>query len=145
MHYAFQDRDNLFLAMDYLSGGDLRFHLCLNKKKFNEPQSKFFISCLLLSLEYLHYNNIIHRDIKPENLVIDQNGYLYLTDMGIARLYRKDKTIIDTSGTPGYMAPEVINNKNHDLSADYFAIGVMGFEFMLGRVRKVFKLEAIFG
>ena len=135
MHYAFQDRDYLYLNMDYLSGGDLRYHLCRKKKRFSENESKFFISSLLLSLEYLHANNVMHRDIKPENLVLDSNGYLYLTDLGIAKIYNKEKQIIDSSGTPGYMAPEVINNKNHDLSVDYFAIGVMGYEFMLGRVR----------
>lgn len=85
MHYAFQDKDNLFIVLDYLSGGDLRFHIC-KQKRFNEEQSSkglinflgFFIACLLLGLEYLHYNNIIHRDIKPENLVFDYRGkYLF--------------------------------------------------------------------
>ena len=134
MHYAYQDRENLFLIMDYLSGGDLRYQLCKKKKFFSEKESKFFLSSLLLSLEYLHANNVMHRDIKPENLVLDDKGYCYLTDFGIAKVYNKDKTIIDSSGTPGYMAPEVITNKNHDLSVDYFALGVMGYEFMLGKV-----------
>lgn len=68
--------------------------------------------------------------------------------MGIARLFRKDKTIIDSSGTPGYMSPEVIINTTHDLSSDYFAIGVMIHEFMFckrpynGKSRKEIK-EAI--
>ena len=134
MHYAFQDRENLFLNMDYLSGGDLRYQLCKKKKLFTEKESKFFLSSLILSLEYLHSNNVMHRDIKPENLVLDDKGYLYLTDFGIAKVYNKDKVIIDSSGTPGYMAPEVITNKNHGLSVDYFAIGIMGYEFMLGKV-----------
>lgn len=144
MHWAFQDKDNLFIVMDYLAGGDLRYHIC-KQKKFNEEQSKFFISCLLLGLEYLHFNNIIHRDIKPENLVFDHKGYLYLTDMGIAKLYRKDKTIVDSSGTPGYMSPEVIINQPHDLCSDFFAIGVMLHEFMfckrpyVGKSRKEIK------
>ncbi len=77
----------------------------------------------------------MHRDIKPENLVLDEDGYLYLTDFGIAKIYNKDKPLIDSSGTPGYMAPEVITNKNHDITVDFFAIGVMGYEFMLGKVR----------
>jgi len=137
MHYAFQDRDHLYLNMDYLSGGDLRYHLCRKKKHFSEAEAKFFISSLLLALQYLHSNNVMHRDIKPENLVLDANGYLYLTDMGIAKLYNKDKELIDSSGTPGYMAPEVITNKNHGFGVDYFAIGVMVYEFMLGRVRNI--------
>jgi len=95
-------------------------------------------------LEYLHHNNIIHRDIKPENLVFDDKGYLYLTDMGIAKLYRPKFEIKDSSGTPGYMAPEVINNKDHDLTCDYFAIGVMVHEFMFCKVILNLILEAIF-
>jgi serum/glucocorticoid-regulated kinase 2 len=141
LHYAFQDKEHLYLVLDYLSGGDLRYHICQSKKKFSEDQtsklnyySEFFIACLLLALEYLHHNNIMHRDIKPENLVFDKDGYLYLTDLGIAKLCRTDKTIIDSSGTPGYMAPEVISNNNHDHLCDYFAVGVIAYEFMFVRV-----------
>ena len=69
MHYAFQDRDNLYIIMDYLIGGDLRYHFCI-KRNYTEEQGKFFIACLILSLEYIHNNNIIHRDLKPENLIL---------------------------------------------------------------------------
>jgi len=61
----------------------------------------------LLGLEFLHKNGIIHRDIKPENFVLDQSGYLRITDFGLARYWRPDNAS-DTSGTPGYMAPEVL-------------------------------------
>lgn len=70
MHYAFQDRENLYLVMDYLSGGDLRYHIC-RYRKFNEETTRFFVACLIAALEYIHEKNIIHRDIKPENLVIE--------------------------------------------------------------------------
>ncbi len=135
MHYAFQDREYLYLNMDYLSGGDLRYQLCKNKKHFSEIESKFFLSSLILSLEYLSSNNVVHRDIKPENLVLDNKGYLYLTDFGIAKVHNKEKNLIDSSGTPGYMAPEVITNKAHDICVDFFALGVMCYEFMMGKVR----------
>ena len=72
---AFQDYENLYLVMDLLTGGDLRYHYC-RIRRFTEEETKFFTSCLLLGLEYIHSNNIIHRDIKPENLVCDQNGYI---------------------------------------------------------------------
>jgi serine/threonine protein kinase len=56
----------------------------------------------MLGLDYLHMNGIIHRDIKPENLVLDSKGYVRITDLGIARVWRPDNAS-DTSGTPGYM------------------------------------------
>lgn len=101
MKYAFQDRENLYLIMDLLSGGDLRYHICKHRK-FTEQQTKFFAANIILALEYLHNNSIIHRDIKPENLVFDDKGYLRVTDFGIARIWNPENKK-DTSGTPGYM------------------------------------------
>ena len=143
---SFQDYDNLYLVMDLLTGGDLRYHIC-HKKQFNEEQSRFFSSCILLALEYIHANNIIHRDIKPENLVLDQKGYVRITDFGVAKKNTRDNSS-ETSATPGYMAPEVLCGLNHSFSVDFFALGVIIFEFMngyrpyLGRNRKEIK-EAV--
>ena len=143
---SFQDYDNLYLVMDLLTGGDLRYHIC-HKKQFNEDQSRFFSSCILLGLEYIHKNNIIHRDIKPENLVLDEKGYVRITDFGVAKKNLKDNSS-ETSGTPGYMAPEVLCALNHSFQVDFFALGVIIFEFMngyrpyLGRNRKEIK-EAV--
>ena len=131
MHFSFQDNDHLYITMDLLTGGDLRYHLC-RKKKFSEPETKFFIACIILSLEYIHTNNIIHRDLKPENLVMDNKGYVKLTDFGIAKFYVKEN-YKETSGTPGYMAPEVMCSQNHTIAVDYFALGVIGYEFMNGK------------
>ena len=89
MQCAFQDKENLYLVMDYLPGGDLRYHIG-RMRRFNELQTKFFTGCLLLALYDLHQNNIIHRDIKPENLVLDRRGYMRVTDLGIARLRRDE-------------------------------------------------------
>ena len=127
---AFQDYENLYLLMEFFSGGDLRYQFN-SDHTFTENEIKFFISCLLLSLEYIHSNNIIHRDIKPENLVFDGKGYLHLTDFGIAKIIN-EQNISDTSGTPGYMAPEVIQGKNHSFPVDFFAIGVIGYELLIG-------------
>lgn len=134
MHYAFQDMDNLYLVMDLLTGGDMRYHLSkMNHKKmtFNEEQAKFFVACILLALDYTHGNNVLHRDLKPENFVLDSKGYLRLTDYGIAKFFSKENSS-ETSGTPGYMAPEVMCAQNHTIAVDYFALGVFAFEMMFG-------------
>ncbi|CAK88737.1 unnamed protein product (macronuclear) [Paramecium tetraurelia] len=131
MWYAFQDRENLFLIIDLLTGGDLRFHLG-KMRRFSEAQTKFFVACILLALTYLHQNGIIHRDLKPENLVLDEDGYMRLTDLGIARM-NKGNNAGDTSGTPGYMAPEVMCRMDHSVVVDYYALGVITYELMLGR------------
>ena len=130
MQCAFQDRENLYLVMDLMPGGDLRYHMNVNKR-FSEVQAKFFVGCVVLGLEYLHVNRVIHRDIKPENLVLDGKGYVRITDFGIARVYQPANAG-ETSGTPGYMAPEVICHQNHSFAADYFALGVIVHECMLG-------------
>ena len=151
MACAFQDYENLYLVMDLLTGGDLRYHLC-RLQKFSENETKFFFACLLLGLEYIHGNNIIHRDIKPENLVCEENGYIRITDFGVAKIVKEENSS-ETSGTPGYMAPEVLFAQNHSFPVDFFAIGIMGYEFMygerpyLGKNRKeikqlVFKKQA---
>lgn len=92
--------------MDLVTGGDLRYHLS-KRKRFTEAETKFFVSNIVVGLEYMHNNGVLHRDIKPENLLLDENGYVHITDMGISRLWSPDNSH-DTSGTPGYMAPEVM-------------------------------------
>jgi serine/threonine protein kinase len=92
-----------------MTGGDLRFHIG-KKKRFNEEQTsilgfiilEFMMACMIVGLEYMHNNGVVHRDIKPENLVMDQNGYVRITDLGIARIWTPENSQ-DTSGTPGYM------------------------------------------
>ena len=102
------------------------------------------MACIVLGLEYIHNNKVIHRDIKPENLVLDDKGYLRITDFGVAKVFQKENSS-ETSGTPGYMAPEVMCAQNHSYVVDYFAIGVIAFEFMygvrpyLGKSRKEIK------
>ena len=128
---AFQDYENLYLLLDLLTGGDLRYHYN-SPHIFSENEIRFFISCVILSLEYIHENNIIHRDIKPENLLYDEKGYVHLTDFGIAKI-KKNENSSETSGTPGYMAPEVLMGKNHSFTVDFYAIGIIGYEFLMGK------------
>ena len=131
MYYSFQDLENLFFILDYKECSDLRYYYS-KEFKFNEEQSKFFISCLILSLEYIHTNKIIHRDLKPENLILDNNGYLYLTDFGIAKKIDNNKDIDkDEKGTLGYMSPEILFRQKYSFTADYFSLGIILYELML--------------
>ncbi len=130
MMFSFQDENNLYLVMNLFTGGDLRYQI--NKlRSFTESESKFFMGCLVLGLEVIHANEIIHRDIKPENLVLDYKGYLKITDFGIARKQVKQNSN-ETSGTPGYMAPEVMSFQNHTVVVDYYAMGIICYELMMG-------------
>ena len=123
----------MYLVLDLLTGGDLRYQIGHHRKRyFSEQQTKFFISCIIESLIYIHSKNIIHRDIKPENLVFDSKGYLHTTDFGIAKFMSK-KNRNETSGTPGYMAPEVMKGLDHTKSVDFFAVGVITYELMMGK------------
>ena len=132
LNFSFQDKEYLYLVLDYLPGGDLRYYL--NKEiNFSENQIKFFISNIILALNYIHSKNIIHRDIKPENLVFDGRGYLHLTDFGISRKIKSGKNIIDKSGTPGYLAPEVLIKKPQNFSTDFFSVGIICYEIILGK------------
>ena len=132
MHLAFQDPIFLYIVMDFLPGGDLRYHLS-KQRTFSEAETRFFIACLIAGLEYLHLNDVAHRDIKPENLVFDDKGYLKLTDLGISRVVKDEELIRDSSGTPGYMAPETICRLPHGKCADFFAVGAIAYECMTGR------------
>ena len=132
LYYSYQDTDYLYLILDYLPGGCLRYHL-IEQKIFTENQIKFFISNLILALEYIHTNDIIHRDIKPENLIFDENGYLHLTDFGIARKTNMGPVLCDISGTPGYTPPEMILNEPQNQISEYFNIGIITYELVFGK------------
>mmetsp|Transcript_18611 Transcript_18611/g.18587 ORF Transcript_18611/g.18587 Transcript_18611/m.18587 type:complete len:125 (+) Transcript_18611:387-761(+) len=115
MHHAFQNENYLFLTMDWKSGGDLRYQMI--KNKFVEEEAKFLVSCIVLVLEYIHSHNVIHRDVKPENLLFDEEGYVYLADFGEAKIWDKEMPH-DKSGTPGYIAPEVVFEQDYSYTAD---------------------------
>ena len=132
---SFQDNDNLYLVMDLLLGGDMRYHInkkAIYNRKIDENQLKFIAGCVLLGLNYIHENKIIHKDIKPENLVYDSEGYIHITDFGISKIYHPDNGK-ENSGTPGYMAPEVLFNKDHDFCVDFFSLGVCLYELLMGK------------
>ena len=130
LYYTFQDKNNLYMILDYLPGGDLR-NLMKKYDFFSEEEIKFITGCVIFGLEYLHLNNIIHRDIKPENLIIDEKGYIRISDFGISTYINNPNLNNDISGTFGYIAPERYDNfKKISFESDYFSLGVIIYELM---------------
>ena len=137
LYFSFQDKENVFLILDYLPGGSLRSHsprVYPQVAIFSEIQIKFLISNIILSLEYIHNQRIIHRDLKPENLLFDDEGYLHLTDFGISKIYKSDDSpILDISGTPGYISPEMIKGEPQNFVSDFFGLGIVTYELIFGK------------
>lgn len=131
IYFAFQDNDYLYLAVELVTGADLGYHM--KKRKFKEVQAKFIIASIIVSLEYLHNNNILHRNVQPSNVLIDKKGYVKLSDFVLARELTEHNAS-DTSGSPDYMAPEIMCRQNYSFSSDYYALGVIGYQMMLRRM-----------
>ena len=121
--------------MDYLAGGDLRYHIC-RYRKFEEETTRFFVACLVAGLEYVHDKNIIHRDIKPENLLFSTKDPLTriikVSDFGLARFISMETLATTTCGTPGYVAPEILEQRPYGKACDYWSIGVVLYILLCG-------------
>ncbi|XP_037544191.1 serine/threonine-protein kinase 32B [Nematolebias whitei] len=104
--YSFQDEEDMFMVVDLLLGGDLRYHLQQNVH-FSESTVKLYICELALALGYLCSKHIIHRDIKPDNILLDEHGHVHLTDFNIAAIVKEDLKATSIAGTKPYMGPEV--------------------------------------
>lgn len=129
LKYALQDEENLYLIMDLMLGGDLKFHL-INKGRFQEKRARFYAAEVLLGLEQVHRASIIYRDMKLENVLLDHKGHCRISDLGLA-VVTKVK-IKGYAGTPGYTAPEMIRNKLYGPGADIFSYGVMLYRMLCG-------------
>ncbi|KAM3861855.1 rhodopsin kinase GRK1-like [Diretmus argenteus] len=132
--YAFQTKEELCLVMTIMNGGDLKYHIYLvneNNPGFVEPRACFYIAQIIQGMEHLHQKRIIYRDLKPENVLLDNEGNVRISDLGLAVELKEDKTHTKGyAGTPGYMAPEMVKGEKYDTSVDYFTLGVTLFEFM---------------
>jgi beta-adrenergic-receptor kinase len=130
LKYSFQDNDTLYLVMDLMMGGDLKYHL--NKEeKFSEVRSRFYAAEILLGLEHIHSKGIIYRDMKLENILLDSKGHCKVSDLGLA-VMTKDR-VKGYAGTPGYTAPEVILMQPYDKMCDFFSFGVLIYRLLSGR------------
>lgn len=85
LYFCFQTKLNLYIVMQYCAGGD--FYNVINRqpnKCLTESQTKFYASCVLVALEYLHFYGIIYRDLKPENILMHESGHIILTDFDLS-------------------------------------------------------------
>nr|POF07085.1 isoform 2 of camp-dependent protein kinase catalytic subunit alpha [Quercus suber] len=129
---SFQDTDALYMLLDYCPGGEV-FSYLRRARRFNEPTSQFYGAEIVLILEFLHEKEgVAYRDLKPENILIDAEGHLKLVDFGFAKKIG-DRETYTLCGTPEYLAPEVIRNTGHGTAVDWWAFGILIYEFLVGQ------------
>lgn len=131
MEYVFQTEFQIFFVMKFMRGGELLLHL-RKDRKFTESRSKIYAYCIALALGHLHEQKIIYRDIKPENILMGEDGYISLTDFGLAKVLEANEVANSFCGTPEYMAPEIIDDTGHSYPIDWWALGVLVYEMMVG-------------
>lgn len=129
MRWHAKDDCCLYMLFEYVSGGEL-FSYLRNAGRFDNGTANFYACEIVLALEYLHQLQIVYRDLKPENLLLDRDGHLKITDFGFAKKL-KDRTWT-LCGTPEYLAPEIIQSKGHNKAVDWWALGVLIYEMVVG-------------
>ena len=130
---AFQDEKYLYIISDFIQGGDLYYHLHLSRI-LDFERAQFYISEIVMALEYLHNNNMIYRDLKPENILLDSKGHLKLTDFGLSKMLKSSKDKAFTiCGTIQYIAPEMLLNKGYDKNIDWWSLGCLIYEMFVGK------------
>ena len=133
---AFQDDTNLYLVSEFMQGGDMFFHMHDGQIViFSHDKTRFYILELVLALESLHKNNMVYRDLKPENILLDSKGHVKLTDFGLSKILEdEDDKAFTLCGTPQYLAPEVLLKKGYDKMVDWWSLGCVLYEMLMGRL-----------
>jgi len=131
MGYAKDDRF-VYIIMECIGGGELFTHL-RRARKFSDEISKFYGAQTAGAFAHCHSKNIIHRDLKPENILMCQNGYSKLTDFGFAKIIEPGTRTYTLCGTPEYIAPEVLLNKGHGKPVDWWTLGILIYEMIVGQ------------
>ncbi|KAK6001772.1 hypothetical protein QM012_002262 [Aureobasidium pullulans] len=133
LKFSFQTPADLYLVTDYMSGGELFWHL-QREGRFHEGRAKFYIAELILALRHLHQHDIVYRDLKPENILLDANGHIALCDFGLSKAnLSKGDTTNTFCGTTEYLAPEVLlDEQGYTKMVDFWSLGVLVFEMCCG-------------
>ncbi|KAI7827197.1 kinase-like domain-containing protein [Kickxella alabastrina] len=132
LRFSFQDEFTMYVVMDLMIGGDLRFHML--RRRFVEGVVKFWMAELVCAINHLHRNHhIVHRDIKPDNILIDDRGHAALTDFNIATRIKGTVPHYSVAGTANYMAPEVVGGTGYTYSVDWWSLGVVMYECIYGK------------
>jgi len=128
---CFQTKSHVCFVMEYAAGGDLMMHI--HADVFTEPRTVFYTACVVLGLQYLHENKIIYRDLKLDNLLLDTEGYVKIADFGLCKegMGYGDRTGT-FCGTPEFLAPEVLTETSYTRAVDWWGLGVLIFEMLVG-------------
>lgn len=131
LEFAFQTPAKLYFVLEFMKGGELFNHIS-KMNKLSESEAIFYAACAALALGHLHKNNYIYRDLKPENILLDEYGFAKLADFGLAKFLKQDEQTNTFCGTPEYLAPEVILGQGHNRLADWWALGILIYEMLVG-------------
>lgn len=133
VYNAFQTPGKLYLVMDYCRFKDLGQYL-IKYEKIPEYQARILIAEVVLAVEELHRRNIIHRDLKPDNILIGEDGHIKLTDFGLSKDNLDKKGVTNTfCGSIAYLPPEVVTRSGHGQSADWYLVGELLYEVIIGQ------------
>uniref|UniRef100_A0A8C6MCK9 protein kinase C n=1 Tax=Nothobranchius furzeri TaxID=105023 RepID=A0A8C6MCK9_NOTFU len=128
---CFQTQEHVCFVMEYAAGGDLMMHI--HADVFSEPRAVFYAACVVLGLQFLHNHMIVYRDLKLDNLLLDTEGYVKIADFGLCKegMGYRDRTST-FCGTPEFLAPEVLTETSYTRAVDWWGLGVLIFEMLVG-------------
>ena len=108
-HETYESPSYIYLVMEYCNGGELFDKLTNNRNEFTDEQAREIMKSLFLAVNHCHSNGIAHRDLKPENILMGEDGYICLTDFGLAKILEQNEQTFSFCGTPEYLAPEILD------------------------------------